>query len=49
MPDGVNVVDRLENKISVLDFNLNPVQTIDLNLKIFPDKVISDSWGRLFM
>lgn len=49
MPDGIRLLDRLENKIFVLDHRLNLTQTINFNLKIFPEKAVSGPWGRIFL
>lgn len=48
-PMGIQIVDRLENEIIHLDFRLNPIQTISLNQRIFPEIVALDPWGRLFI
>jgi hypothetical protein len=48
-PQGILLVDRLENEIVQLDFRLNPVQTIDLNRRIFPEDAALDPWGRLYL
>ncbi len=48
-PEGIRVVDRLENEIAHLDYRLNPVQTVALDQRIFPEMAALDPWGRLFM
>ena len=48
-PQGIRVVDRLENEIAHLDYRLNPVQTVALDQRIFPEMAALDPWGRLFM
>lgn len=48
-PSGLQVVDRLSNEITHLDFNLNPVDGFSINPKIFPELGAIDSWGRTFL
>ena len=48
-PSGVQIVDRLENEILTLDFNLNPIQNTSLKHKIFPELAQIDPWGRIFL
>ena len=48
-PSGIQVVDRLENEVLTLDFNLNPIQNTSLEHNIFPELAQVDPWGRLFL
>ncbi len=48
-PNGIQVVDRLENKIITLDYRLNSMGESKLNRHIFPELGALDSWGRLFL
>ncbi len=48
-PQGIKVVDRLENEIIILDYHLNTIRNITLNQRIFPENVAIDPWGRLFL
>lgn len=48
-PNGIQVVDRLENKIITLDYRLNSMGKSKLNRHIFPELGALDSWGRLFL
>ncbi|MBT3179766.1 MAG: hypothetical protein HOB40_06245 [Candidatus Marinimicrobia bacterium] len=48
-PKGIEVVDRLENEVSILDYRLNHVLSTELEPRIFPEKCAIDSWGRLFL
>ncbi len=48
-PIGVQVVDRLENEIIILDLNLNFMHNISINHNIYPEMAQIDPWGKLFM
>ena len=48
-PEGIWVLDRIENLISHLDYRLNPVRTEKLELRIFPENAALDPWGRMFL
>ena len=48
-PEGIWVVDRLENQISLLDYRLNLIRNDRLNLRIFPEYATVDPWGRIFL
>jgi len=45
---GIKIVDRLKNNITYMDFRLNTIKTISLNLKLYPDLVAEDPWGLLY-
>lgn len=49
MPDGVKVLDRLENTLIHLDFNLNYIQSIKLDKNIFPNRAASFPWGDILI
>lgn len=49
MPDGIKVLDKLDNKILHLDHNLNKIQTIKLSKDIYPDKASSFPWGDILL
>ena len=40
---------RLKNNITYMDFRLNTIKTISLNLKLYPDLVAEDPWGLLYI
>ena len=46
---GIKIVDRLKNNITYMDFRLNTIKTISLNLKLYPDLVAEDPWGLLYI
>lgn len=48
-PDGILVVDRLDNKIITLDYRLNLMHTSDLEPRLFPELAAVDPWGQLFL
>jgi hypothetical protein len=47
-PNGIQVLDRLENQVLLLDHNLNLITNIKIEKKIFPEIVTIDSWGNLY-
>ena len=49
MPDGVKVLDRLENTLIHLDFNLNHVQSIKLGKNIYPNRAAAFPWGDIII
>jgi hypothetical protein len=49
MPDGIKVLDKLDNKILHLDHNLNKIQTISLSKDIYPVKASSFPWGDILL
>ena len=48
MPEGIGVVDRLENTIQVLDFRLNQNIVMKIEPKLYPEMVAINSWGILY-
>lgn len=48
-PQGLQVIDRLNNELILMDFKLNPIDIVSLNPKIYPELGVIDSWGRLFL
>ena len=48
-PNGILVVDRLENEIVFLDLNLNYLHRNKIDLNIYPEMAQIDPWGRLFL
>ena len=48
-PEGIWVLDRIENLIFHLDFRLNSVKTEKIEPRIFPENATLDPWGRLFL
>ena len=48
-PNGILVVDRLENEIIILDLNLNYLYTNRIDLNLYPEIAQIDPWGRLFL
>ena len=49
MPDGVKVLDRLENSLIHLDFNLNHIQSIKFRKNIYPNKASVFPWGDILI
>ena len=48
-PIGIQVIDRLENKVIILDLNLNFMHNILINQSLYPEMAQIDPWGKLFM
>lgn len=48
-PDGLRVVDRLENQILFLDHRLNLIQKISIKPSIYPELVSISHWGSMYM
>ena len=48
-PNGVMVVDRLENEIIILDLNLNYIYRNRIDFNLYPEIAQIDLWGRLFL
>ena len=48
-PIGIQVIDRLENKVIFLDLNLNVMHNILINQSLYPEMAQIDPWGKLFM
>ena len=48
-PIGIQVIDRLENKVIILDLNLNVMHNILINQSLYPEMAQIDPWGKLFM
>ena len=48
-PIGIQVIDRLENKVIILDLNLNLMHTFLINHSLNPEIAQIDPWGKLFM
>ena len=48
MPEGIGVVDRLENTIQVLDFRLNQNIVMKIEPKLYPEMAAINSWGILY-
>ena len=48
-PEGIRVIDRLENKIIFLDYLLNALYENSIDPKLYPDLGSSDPWGRIFL
>ena len=48
-PIGIQVIDRLENKVMILDLNLNFMHNISINHSLYPEMAQIDPWGELFM
>jgi len=49
MPDGIKVLDKLDNKILHLDHNLNKIQTMNFSIDIYPEKASSFPWGDILL
>ena len=48
-PDGIYLIDRLDNKIVLLDYRLTYMNKIDLEPRIYPELAAIDKWGTVFM
>ena len=48
-PNGILVVDRLENEIIILDLNLNYIHKNKIGINLYPEMAQIDPWGRLFL
>ena len=48
-PNGILVVDRLENEIIILDLNLNYIHRKKIDSILYPEMAQIDPWGRLFL
>ena len=48
-PNGIQVIDRLENRVIILDLNLNFMSNFLINHSLYPEIVQIDPWGKLFM
>ena len=48
-PIGIQLIDRLENKVIILDLNLNVMHDILINQSLYPEMAQIDPWGKLFM
>lgn len=48
IPEGIGVVDRLQNTIHFLDFRLNLTSTIKFEPKLYPEMVTISSWGKFY-
>jgi hypothetical protein len=45
IPEGIGVIDRLENSINYLDVRLNTNSVLYFNQKIYPELAAVNSWG----
>ncbi len=45
IPEGIGVIDRLENSINYLDLRLNTNSLLSFNQKIYPELAAVNSWG----
>jgi len=48
-PSGIQVIDRLENKIFNLDLNLNFIHNFLIGQSLYPEIAQIDPWGKLFL
>ena len=48
-PNGISVLDRLENKIILLDYRLNYMTAISLEPRIFPELAVIDKYGLIYI
>ena len=47
-PNGISILDRLENKIVYLDYRLNYMSEVNLEPRLYPDLAAIDKWGKMF-
>ena len=48
-PDGILLIDRLENKIISLDYRLIYMNEISLEPRLYPELAAIDKWGTVYM
>ena len=48
-PNGISILDRLENKIVYLDYRLNYMSEVNLEPRLYPDLAAIDKWGKMFI
>jgi len=48
-PIGVQVIDRMENKVIILDLNLNFMYNFLISRSLYPEVAQIDPWGNLYM
>ena len=48
-PDGILLIDRLENKVILLDYRLTYMYDISLEPRLYPDLAAIDNWGTVYM
>tara|TARA_Y100001970_G_scaffold89845_1_gene113219 strand:+ start:2150 stop:2992 length:843 start_codon:yes stop_codon:yes gene_type:complete len=48
-PEGVRLIDRLENEIIFLNYRLNQIQKVAIFPKLYPDMGTIDIWGRMYL
>ena len=48
-PDGILLIDRLENKVILLDYRLTYMYDISLEPRLYPDLAAIDNWGTIYM
>ena len=48
-PDGILLIDRLENKVILLDYRLTYIYDISLEPRLYPDLAAIDNWGTVYM
>ena len=48
-PDGILLIDRLENKVISLDYRLTYMYDISLEPRLYPDLAAIDNWGTIYM
>ncbi len=48
-PDGILLIDRLENKVISLDYRLTYMYDISLEPRLYPDLAAIDNWGTVYM
>ena len=48
-PIGIQVIDRMQNKVIILDLNLNFMHNFLIGHSLYPEIAQIDPWGKLFM
>ena len=48
-PDGIFLIDRLDNKVVLLDYRLIYMNEISLEPRIYPELAAIDKWGTVYM
>ena len=48
-PDGILLIDRLENKVILLDYRLTYMYDISLEPRLYPDLAAIDNWGTVYI
>ena len=48
-PNGISILDRLDNKVIYLDYRLNYMSEVNLEPRLYPDLAAIDKRGKMYM